>query len=265
MSDSAIGDRWERVQTVLITGGTGFVGRHLAAHLSRLGKTVRSVSRTTGFDIVRDDLPLDNIDHVFHLAAQTGVASSWQYPAAFIATNGFGTARIAEQCRTAGCSLTLLSSYLDGDHRRAVPAPIGDSVNPYAFSKRVAEEVCRLYAGRFGARFVTLKLSNVYGPGQAQDFLLPHIVTQLVDDAVAEIIVQDLSPCRDYLYIDDAVDGLLRSVGASSGSIFDLGSGTSHSVEEVILLAREAAGIYKPYRGFRRAQTAGDRSNGGRF
>ena len=227
MSDSAIGDnRWERVQAVLITGGTGFVGRHLAARLSGLGKAVRSVSRTAGFDVVRDTLPLDNIDHVFHLAAQTGVASSWQDPAAFIATNGFGTARVAEQCRTAGCSLTLLSSYLDGDHRRTVPTPIGDSVNPYAFSKRVAEEICRLYVGRFGARFVTLKLSNAYGPGQAQEFLLPHIIAQLIDDAAAEIVVQDLSPCRDYLHVDDVVDGLLRSVGAMPGSDFDLGSGT---------------------------------------
>ena len=249
MNKPAAAGGLEGIRTVLITGGNGFVGRHLAARLNALGKTVRSVSRSSGFNIVRDEVPIDGVNHVFHLAGRTLVTSSWDNPLEFLQTNGYGTAKLAEQCRRRGCSLTLLSSYLDGNHLNPEPAPIGESVNPYAFSKRVAEEICRFYALRFGCAFVTLKLSNIYGPGQDPSFLIPHIVAQLVEPATAEIVVENLAPCRDYLYIDDAVDGLLRSVGASPGSIFDLGSGTSHSVEEVILIALEAADIYKPYRG----------------
>jgi nucleoside-diphosphate-sugar epimerase len=59
---------------------------------------------------------------------------------------------------------------------------------------------------------------------------------------------KSLTPCRDYLHVADAVEGIATSMNAPAGSTLDLGSGVAHSVEEVIQLAMDAAGIYKPYR-----------------
>jgi nucleoside-diphosphate-sugar epimerase len=234
----------------LVTGGSGFVGRHLVAHLKFLGKDVRSVSLSEGFDLLKEDLPLDDIGHVFHLAARTGVVEAWQNPLSFFETNAHGTARLIEQCRAKGCSVTFVSSFLDGAHTDllATDSSLGASVNPYAFSKRVAEQYCAFYACRFGVKVVTVKMTNVYGPGQSPRFLIPHVVSQLLDDRLAEILVQDLTPCRDYLHVGDAVEGIAMSMNAPAGSVLDLGSGVAHSAEEVIQLAMGAAGIYKPYR-----------------
>src|SRR5262249_6735157 len=101
--------------TVLVTGATGFIGRHLVSRLTTLGHRVCSVSRDAGFDILTQELPLDGIEHVFHLAARTGVGEAWRDPAAFLHTNGYGTARVVDQCRRQNCSMTFVSSYLYGD------------------------------------------------------------------------------------------------------------------------------------------------------
>jgi nucleoside-diphosphate-sugar epimerase len=104
------------------------------------------------------------------------------------------------------------------------------------------------YARELGARAVTLRLTNVYGPGQSDRFLIPRIVGQVLDKQAPEIVVQDLQPRRDFIHVEDAVAGMILSMGAEPGAAFDLGSGIDHSVEEVILLAKRVTGSSKPYR-----------------
>jgi nucleoside-diphosphate-sugar epimerase len=89
---------------------------------------------------------------------------------------------------------------------------------------------------------------NVYGPGQDDSFLIPLIVRQILDPSCSEIEVMDLAPSRDYVYVSDAVDGILLSTRAPQGSVFNLGSGRAYSVEDIIKRAITAAGIQKPYR-----------------
>jgi nucleoside-diphosphate-sugar epimerase len=227
------------VTACLVVGGSGFVGRHLVAQLGSLGKDVRAVSLSAGFDLLRQELPLAGVGHVFHLAARTGVAEASEEPLGYLETNTHGTARIVEQCREKGCSLTFLSSFRpDGE---AAP-------NPYVLSKTLAEQICLFYAEKYGVPVVVLRATNIYGPGQSRRFLVPHIVAQLLDPEVPEVVVQDLAPRRDYLYVSDAVDALVLSAGARPGSAVDLGSGIAHSVEEVIQAARDALGVQKRYR-----------------
>jgi nucleoside-diphosphate-sugar epimerase len=221
----------------LVVGGSGFVGRHLVARLKSLGKDVRAVSRSGGFDLLRQDLPLDGIGHVFHLAARTGVVEASETPLDYLETNTYGTARVIDQCRRKGCSLTFLSSFRPG----AEAAP-----NPYVLSKSLAEQICSFYADKCGVQVATLRMTNVYGPGQSRRFLIAHILSQLLDREVPEIVVQDLVPCRDYLHVEDAVDAIVLSAGAQAS--VDLGSGVAHSVEDVIQVARNAAGLQKRYR-----------------
>ncbi len=112
----------------------------------------------------------------------------------------------------------------------------------------IGEQVCTFYGSHFGVKTVTLRPANIYGPGQTKSFLIPHVIAQLLDDRSPEILVQDLAPRRDYIHVDDVVDAMLLSTMAPAGSIFNLGSGTAYSVEEIIRCSCRVAGRHKSYR-----------------
>lgn len=237
------------VNRVLVTGGSGFIGSHLVAHLQRIGKEVVTPSRRDGFDLLTGELPLDDIDHVFHLAAQTGVVESWEDPVTYHHVNAHGTVRLLDQCRHHQCPMTYISGYIYG-RNKTLPIGETDNVeasNPYAFSKFMAEEACRFYARVFGLRVAILRPFNVYGPGQSDRFLLPHIVRQAIDPGCVMIQVLDLAPRRDYIYVADVIDAALAAIAAEPGETFNVGSGTSHSVEDVIRTTLDLIGIEKPY------------------
>jgi nucleoside-diphosphate-sugar epimerase len=239
----------EGIHKVLVTGASGFIGRHLVAHLDQIGKHVVPVSRAYGFDVTRDKLPLEGVGHVFHLAGKTGVVEAWHSPLSYLDTNTFGTARVLEQCRGC-CSVTFVSGYVYGSPKR-LPIREQDLVdiqNPYALSKLLAERICEFYARFYDVPVVTLRLFNVYGPGQAPNFLIPFILEQILDPRQPEVRVQNLKPSRDYVYVSDAVEGIVMASQALEGSVFNIGYGTSYTVEEIIKRASTAAGIYKPYR-----------------
>jgi nucleoside-diphosphate-sugar epimerase len=241
----------EGIDTVLVTGASGFVGRHLCNRLEALGKTVIRTSRSAGVDLTKDQLPLQGVGHVFHAGARTGVAAAWENPAGFIETNTLGTVQVLDQCRRHGCGVSFLSAYIYGNPQR-IPIRETDSIdpnNPYALSKYLAEQACSFFAKAYGVNVVSLRLFNVYGPGQGPNFLIPFIVEQAVNPAYDKIEVMDLHPSRDYIYIDDVVEAILRATRATSGSVFNVGTGGAHSVEDVIKLVCEAAGVNKPYFG----------------
>jgi nucleoside-diphosphate-sugar epimerase len=238
------------IDRVLVTGASGFIGHHLAMRLESMGKAVVRISRTIGIDVTRDDLPLKRVGHVFHAAARTGVVDAWKDPLGYLNVNTFGTARVLEQCRHHGCGMTFISGYVYGVPQR-LPIRESDRIdanNPYALSKYLAEQVCSFYARTYGVSVVALRIFNVYGPGQDDNFLIPLVVRQILDPYCSEIEVKDLAPSRDYVYVSDAVDGILLSTRAPQGSAFNLGSGQAYSVEDIIKRASAAAGIHKPYR-----------------
>lgn len=239
-----------RVRKALITGGTGFLGRHLAAALARAGVEVVCTARSTGHDIMRDDLPLEGVDHVFHLAAATGVPAAWTDPQATLLVNSHGTVRVLDQCRRVGCPVTFASTYIYGKPDR-LPVSEEDPVhpsNPYSLSKLLAEESCRAFAGMYGLQVSVLRVFNIYGPWQDERFLVPLIVRQAMDTVSSEVVVQDLAPRRDYVHVDDVVRAFLATTRLSGFALFNVGSGVSHSVAEVIALACAAAGTHKTVR-----------------
>ena len=102
------------------------------------------LSRSQGFDVRLDEIPLEGVDRVFHLAGLTGVPKAWEQPLDFFETNAFGTMRVLDQCRKAGCAVTYLSAYVYGLPQHlpiAEDHPVAAN-NPYALSKRIAEEAC---------------------------------------------------------------------------------------------------------------------------
>jgi nucleoside-diphosphate-sugar epimerase len=239
-----------QLRRVVVTGNTGFIGRRLQSRLERDGATVVGASRTNGLDILEDELPLTGVDHVFHAAGQVFVPDAWSNPTAFYRVNALGTMRVLDQCRRAGVAMTYVSAYVYG-----IPAslPISETMpprpsNPYAFSKLAGEDACRFFADCYGLKTGIVRVFNVYGPGQDESFLIPTIARQVLDPAVPEIVVADLAPRRDFVHIDDVVDALLLAPQFPSGATFNVGSGASWSVQDVITTCFANAGVTKPFR-----------------
>ncbi|WGD55346.1 NAD-dependent epimerase/dehydratase family protein [Bradyrhizobium sp. CB1650] len=241
----------------VVTGATGFIGRHLVEKLRRAGNVVHALSRSTGFDLVHDELPLDGIDHVYHLAGQTFVPQAWSNPIDFHLVNAHGTVRVLDQCRRNGVSVTYASAYVYGN---PATLPIREDAdvrlnNPYAFSKYAGEEACRFYSNIFNLPVTIFRIFNVFGPGQDDRFLIPMIMRQVRDPKVAIIEVADLSPRRDYVYVDDVSEALLLSPRLLGGT-YNVGSGRSYSVEELVQKILATSCSDKTYR-----QTGSQRNN----
>ena len=152
-------------------------------------------------------------------------------------------------CRARGARLVFPSSYLYGD---AGHQPIAEDAtlvakNPYALSKKLAEEACQFFADRSGVRVTILRPFNIYGPGQSGTFLVPTIATQL--ETGNEVHVKDLEPRRDYVYVLDVVEAMVKAVVSERGfRVFNLGSGASYSVADLIQTMQDVWGTNLPVR-----------------
>lgn len=210
------------------------------------------------FDIEDGDITKDkcleglktrDIQHVFHLAGKTFVPESWSNPALFYKINVFGTLNVLEFCRTANCSITLISSYLYGEPEYL---PIDEkhplnAHNPYSHSKLMADELCRYYNKTFNIRSCIFRVFNVYGPGQASSFLISEVIKKIFDIHESVVEVMDLRPRRDFIYIDDVIDALILSLEGKPG-IYNVGSGYSVGVEEIVTKLMGLANIRKPFK-----------------
>ena len=233
-------------KTILVTGSDGFVGINLVNELKKQGYIVYTFDKNDG-DIAETVLDFQNIEHVFHLAALTFVPASWENPADFYRTNVMGTNQVLELCRKTNCSLTYLSSYVYG-----IPEyfPIDEKHSiipntPYNHSKLLGEELCKFYNKNFGVDVTIFRPFNIYGIGQNKNFLIPTIVSQVLDKETTEIKVQNLSPKRDFLYIDDFISALIKTIELKEFNTFNIGSGKSYSVNEIINFALEISNEQK--------------------
>jgi nucleoside-diphosphate-sugar epimerase len=111
-------------------------------------------------------------------------------------------------------------------------------------SKYLAEEACKFYAKNFQVSVSVLRVFNIYGPGQKSNFLIPHVIAEVLSSH--EINVLDLSPKRDYLYISDLIDAIISLFDCDvEFEIFNIGSGTSNSVYEIIEFLQNIANTNK--------------------
>lgn len=234
------------MKSILVTGSGGFIGRRLVLSLRNAGHFVIELSSADG-DIA-DPRTLERayeapVGFVFHLAARTYVPDSWREPADFQRVNVTGTVNVLELCRKRKIPLTYVSAYLYGI---PVSLPIKETDriepnNPYALSKFLAESICTFYATYYDIPVTIIRPFNIYGIGQKSHFLIPEIVSKVT--AGQPIQVKDLTPRRDYLYLDDLIDGLLRTMESRSGCrVYNLGYGSSFSVKEIIDVIQSVAG-----------------------
>lgn len=232
---------------ILVTGATGFIGKHVTLLFSSLGHTVFGISSQNG-DIA-DTLmwqSLPQADIVVHLASRTYVPDSWNDPLGFINTNLSGTICCLEYCRKYQAKLIYLSSYLYGNPIR-LPINETDPLfvnNPYGLSKKMAEESCTFYSDNFGLSVIILRPFNVYGPDQSRKFIIPMIIEQVIMGRT--ISVKDLTPKRDYIYVEDLVNAIYKAVSLEGSHIFNIGSGISYSVNTLIEIIQREAGTNLP-------------------
>ena len=234
---------------MLVTGGSGFIGRALTARLRALGRDVASMDSADGDIANRETLEKferQNIAHVFHLAGKTFVPDSWEDPQAFCQTNVLGTVNVLEFCRKNRIPMTYLSAYVYGNPD-SLPIVEDSAIrpsNPYALTKRMAEEACEFYSSAYDLPVTMIRPFNVYGIGQSANFLIPSIIHQALNES--QIIVKDLLPKRDYVYLEDLLMALLETLGRPKGyNVYNIGSGNSLSVKEVIDIIQKVAGTDK--------------------
>lgn len=237
------------MKKILVTGSSGFIGESLVADLQQKNYQILTFDSKDG-DISDVDLSQkyanEEISHVFHLAAKTFVPHSWENPLGFYKTSILGTQQVLELCRQNTIPMTFVSAYVYGTpnetpiSEKLTPAPN----NPYAHSKYLAEELCRFYAEYYHVQITIARPFNIYGKNQKKHFLIPHILTQVLNQN--EITVKDLHPKRDYIYLDDLIDGLIKTIESDQKfSIYNFGSGIEYSVKEIIDIIQMVAGTNK--------------------
>ncbi len=237
------------MKQVLLTGSNGFIGRKLKEKLIEMNYQVIEINSENGGVTnlkVLEGINYDNIVHVFHLAAKTFVPESWINPEEYYKINTMGTLNILGVCRKNKIKLTFISSYIYGEPE-VLPISEMHTLNPsspYAHSKYLAEECCEFYAKQFDTDIVVIRPFNIYGIGQSEHFLIPHIINQAINEK--EIRVKDLTPRRDYIYLEDLIEVLILTLNIKKGySVFNVGSGCSYCVKEIIDIVQKVLNTNK--------------------
>jgi len=247
---------------ILITGGAGFIGSHLAQRLLGEGKRLAIVDNLDDYypaDLKRANLdevkaigefqffPTDirdgeglrqvfaafKPDAVIHLAARPGVRLSFAQPEAYTSLNVLGTTQVLEISRLSGVQRFVFASS-SSVYGHSSPAPfredatISHPLSIYAATKVAGEAVAFTYSHAYALSVVCVRLFTVFGPRQRPDLAIRKFAGMIMEGKEVPIF-GDGSLERDYTYIDDTVDGILRALRVPGKfDVFNIGN--SHPV-----------------------------------
>jgi GDP-4-dehydro-6-deoxy-D-mannose reductase len=244
----------------LITGGRGFVGHWLAAHLRDLGDDVVVIDKevdVTDPEAMRGALTEAAPDAVYHLAAMTHVGQSWDGPLRVLQVNVMGTAVVlaaARQCGTDPVVLVTSSAEVYGAVTDPSVLPLVEGMptaplTPYAASKLAAEAlVQQAYLGH-GQRAITVRPFNHIGPGQTPNFAVPALARRIVAaerTGSGSLRVGNLSARRDFTDVRDVVRAYRMVVESGEpGVVYNVCSGRDVAIKEIadILLGQAGASL----------------------
>jgi UDP-glucuronate 4-epimerase len=271
---------------VLVTGAAGFIGSHLCERLVAEGHGVwgvdnfdpyydPAIKRRNVAEVVehprmhlvegdlRDEILLEGLfdtvpfDLVVHLAARAGVRASLAQPELCLDVNITGTLRLIEAMRRhrVGRLVFASSSSVYGERTAEGGAfretdPAGHPVSPYAASKRSGELLCHTWHHLWGLSVHCLRFFTVYGPRQRPDLAINKFV-RLMKDGTPIPMYGDGTTGRDYTYVGDIVEGVVRSMGvlterAASDPAFEIvnvGRGEIVELNQLIGALAAATGV----------------------
>ena len=256
----------------LVTGGAGFIGSHLTRRLLTAGHKVTvldnlSVGRRNAVPDgarfvhgdIRDDASLvkalQDVDAVFHLAAQVTIRGSFERFYEDLDTNVMGTARLLRAVDPAHVKWFTLASSMAVYADAPSPEPIGEShptqpLSPYGIGKLTAEGVSRQILEARGIPFTAVRYFNTFGPGQTYTpyvGVITIFITRLLRGESITIF-GDGEQQRDFVHVDDVAGGTLATVGRTPG-IYNLGTGRGTSLNELarLLIERLTPGAHPHY------------------
>lgn len=260
-------------KTVLVTGGAGFIGSCLARRLLAEGHAVVVVDNLfsgtrdnvpAGAEWVEGDisrpetiaaLPRRPFDAICHLAAQSSGAVSMEQPVYDMQTNAVSTVLLARWGKECGVKQFIYASsmaiYGNPAVLPATEATAAEPVSYYGVSKLTSEHVMRL-AARAGMATTSLRMFNVYGPGQnlanlRQGMASIYLAYMLKGEVVP--VTGSLERFRDFVYVDDVIDGWMEVLrrGVTASPAYNLGSETPTTVRKLLAELKAACGLPADY------------------
>ena len=274
---------------ILVTGGAGFIGSHLAEKLLAVGHEVVILddfndfydprikhANIAGFakdvtvchvdlresDSVRTVFGREKVDAIVHLAARAGVRPSIQSPRLYYDTNVIGTLHLLEAaCVTGVERFIFASSSSVYGASKTVPFSedqhLTQTISPYGATKIAGEFLCSTYSHLYQMRVVALRYFTVYGPRQRPDLAI-HQFTRRIYTGQPIDQFGDGSTRRDYTYIDDIIQGTIAALDYEGPlyDVFNLGESQTIQLKDLILAIETA--VEKKAKINRRAEQPGD-------
>ncbi len=260
-----VGDPALDGQTVLVTGGAGFIGVNLGRALVACGaRAVAFDNLSTGktadadaagyHDLVEGDIrdadaltrAARGVDAIVHLAARTGVVDSVEDPRGDAEVNVFGTLNALLAAREGGAGAFVfassgapLGSAEPPGHEGLAPRPL----SPYGASKLAGEGLCSAFSGSYGISATALRFTNVYGPFSYHKGSVVALCLKRIMDGESLVVYGDGKQTRDFLYVADLCEAVIAAIALRpTGGLYQLGTGIETSVNALVeLLADEMA------------------------
>lgn len=264
-------DGIQSMAKILITGGAGFIGSHLAKKLIDLNneivifdnldsfyseklknKNLESIAPSDKYEFIRGDIRdytavcavLDDIQVIIHEAAQPGIRASLENPMKTHEVNISGTLNILRAAVTKNIKRVIIasSSSVYGDTNE-LPYREEDSpqpLSPYGVSKLASDYYAKVFNEVYGLSTVSLRYFSVYGPRIRPDLVLPIFTNALVQNKKVRIF-GDGEQSRDFTYIDDIVEGTYRAMTKNhiDGETFNIASGKRTTINKLYALLCE--------------------------